>query len=263
MVNLVQTVVCPNCGASAHNFHNCEYCGSFLVQKASEGVDLRAYVEHSANYANPVIEGLIDRVFKIVGMIPSDGLGEINLCFDFPKGNSLGVVSWAGGVSSEVPGVSLFINSQTLDRYGCMLKFMQSPSFPLFSMIKDDWQNEDGTTSDRYVVHFGMDIKGATKLLSQVIQEVYGVDLKNVVYTIETISDISFGGASTEVYNSNGVCIEKTGGAAYDYRPPKEYQDKFLAEHGGSADENKKTIVLSVVAVIAFIVFIILMFVFY
>ena len=40
-----KTIVCPNCGASTHNFHNCEYCGSLLVRfvRQNKAIDERRY----------------------------------------------------------------------------------------------------------------------------------------------------------------------------------------------------------------------------
>ena len=36
MEKQIQAIVCPNCGANAHNHLNCEYCGSILVRFADE-----------------------------------------------------------------------------------------------------------------------------------------------------------------------------------------------------------------------------------
>lgn len=40
MENQVQTIVCPNCGASATNHRNCEYCGSLLVRFTDKNIPL-------------------------------------------------------------------------------------------------------------------------------------------------------------------------------------------------------------------------------
>jgi len=38
MENHLQTLVCPNCGASTTNHHNCDYCGSILVRFAAQNI---------------------------------------------------------------------------------------------------------------------------------------------------------------------------------------------------------------------------------
>ena len=40
MDNQLHTIVCPNCGASASNHQNCEYCGSLLVRFADKNISI-------------------------------------------------------------------------------------------------------------------------------------------------------------------------------------------------------------------------------
>ena len=46
----VKTVVCPSCGASSHDLHNCEYCGSLLVRFAEKGIDVSDYRHDSFKF---------------------------------------------------------------------------------------------------------------------------------------------------------------------------------------------------------------------
>ena len=50
MESEVKTVVCPNCGASAHNLNNCEFCGSLLVRFTDKGIDESNYRHESFRF---------------------------------------------------------------------------------------------------------------------------------------------------------------------------------------------------------------------
>lgn len=57
MENQVSTIVCPNCGASTTNGHNCDFCGSLLVRFVAENkeVDTITFGENAKE-----MEGLKD-----------------------------------------------------------------------------------------------------------------------------------------------------------------------------------------------------------
>ena len=57
----VSTIVCPNCGANASNFHNCEYCGSLLVRFVDKNIPLD---EEKYSKQALKLEGLEDALTK-------------------------------------------------------------------------------------------------------------------------------------------------------------------------------------------------------
>ncbi len=252
MENQVTTVVCPNCGATTSNLHNCDYCGSFLVQKASTGVDLSDYVKQSEGIANPVLEKLLGRVFEIKNLIPSEALNCVVFSFEYPEGKTLGCITFEDN-DLDCASSRLSIDSQVLDRVGCKQKLIQSNIFPLFTVVKDDYYHEDGSISDRYCVDFGKDAKGAVKLLVQIIEDIFKIEINRLSYTIETdvVGAVELG---EELYDGNGFCTDKTGLAKTDYKVPSESQSEISEEQNG----KRKKIVWTVVGVILVIIWLIL-----
>ena len=63
------TVICPNCGANTSGLYNCEYCGSFLVQKARQGVDMTSYRTIATKYKH---DGLLNAIKDYMDKIHSN-----------------------------------------------------------------------------------------------------------------------------------------------------------------------------------------------
>jgi len=61
MDNQISTIVCPNCGANASNFLNCDYCGSLLVRFADKGIPI---VDEKYGKKAKRFEGLEDALRK-------------------------------------------------------------------------------------------------------------------------------------------------------------------------------------------------------
>lgn len=190
------TITCPNCGASTTNHQNCEYCGSFLVQKASQGVDMSDYVQSSKTYYNEgfvsVFKGFVDdcmrfpdradRVFGLGITIDEEGSMPIQICFQ------------------EGKGMVITLLESDLCEVNAKQRFQESNVFSLFSVSKEP--RSDGTPSifDKYTAIFGYDYEGAALVCLQLLQEVFKPEPEKVF--IEAYLDYY------SLYNINGRFVE-------------------------------------------------------
>ena len=95
----IQSVVCPNCGANATNFRNCEYCGSALVQCSvantkGAGVDIDYIKETLCKCNSQGIENVFKRLQRLNEYYVNAGvhdsqlmvwlkIGHIDTCITF------------------------------------------------------------------------------------------------------------------------------------------------------------------------------------
>ena len=126
MENQLQTIVCPNCGANATNHHNCEYCGSFLVQRAAQGMDVSNYVLDAARFRSSVLEAVLQKYTDFFMKYPDSGL-----CWELDwNGKTVLALSPASYYSSELgPGYAIDIKSDALqdaNAYGRFLNFVSA-----------------------------------------------------------------------------------------------------------------------------------------
>lgn len=196
----MRTIECPNCGAPATNHQNCEFCGSLLVRFADKDIDLSrtSYLSNDA-----VIPGLINQLEKNLSIQASGkkagtdlyiddsqwASGKNNLCFiagadfigfqddqhAFPNANK-GEASLATCFTFKI------YNDNTLtplekERH---IRFKALPSFPLFtSHLSSGNDNGYAYITYEYAIDFGKDAEGTARLISEISNKVYGVDLDN------------------------------------------------------------------------------------
>ena len=60
--NEIKTYTCPNCGAQITNTHNCEYCGSSLVQFAVHGIDVTKTGYMNDDYVFPGLKNSLRKI---------------------------------------------------------------------------------------------------------------------------------------------------------------------------------------------------------
>ena len=63
--NEIKTYTCPNCGAQITNTHNCEYCGSSLVQFAVHGIDVTKTEYMNDDYVFPGLKEELEKNLKL------------------------------------------------------------------------------------------------------------------------------------------------------------------------------------------------------
>lgn len=100
MDNQLHTIVCPNCGANATNFKNCEYCGSLLVRFASTGN------EQALSAFNNAVNSLDERIVNAIAKI-------LSLSIFSEKDSQIAATVYPG---SEYQNFGPFINYEN----GCM-----------------------------------------------------------------------------------------------------------------------------------------------
>lgn len=230
MENQVQTIVCPNCGASATNHHNCEYCGSFLVQRAAEGNNVSRYVEYAEKYSNPGLSSAIKIYSDLLQQHPEESSLGFNVCKTINlKPNSEG--------NNANTGFELLIPSFMLAENGREAKLKNSPLIQAFKITRSEFTDDDGNTSvgNIYTLDFGYDYEGASKVVLQLL-EIFNLNLDEgavAIYDmtapdtdellssfgmdnlkssgIDIVSDLDFRDFLIE-FNSNGVVIEDSAG---------------------------------------------------
>jgi ribosomal protein L32 len=184
MDNQVQTIVCPNCGANATNHHNCEYCGSFLVQRASEGKDVSMYVQVAKKYNN---QGLASAI-KLYSNLLKEHPAEKNLQFIAERKVTLIPDNFDSESDDNQPntGFSLCLNSVGLEHNGVLGKFRNSPLIQAFNMSNEMiWEVGTGqeTMGTVYKLDFGYDYEGASKVVLQLL-ELFGVNVEESTFVI-------------------------------------------------------------------------------
>lgn len=231
MENQVKTVVCPNCGASAHNLRNCEFCGSFLVQRAAEGKDLKDYVAKAASYP---IDGLIKVIKQYSEILQSESqLTEVWLDF---TDNTLPHIAPSRGrkengemVGEE--GIEIVIEDSP--DYNASLQeqvrlFKNSEAFPVFAKEIVPFTTYDrqgnvvgGGEAASYTAEFGYDYEGAARVVYQLLESSH-VNISEITPRIYS-SDNDY-----ILFNSRGEIIEREGDGDTLFHGVGEVEEKYL-----------------------------------
>lgn len=199
MENQLKSVVCPNCGATTKNLHNCEYCGSFLVQKIAEGVNVDKYVKKAKTYSNDVIYRVVEQFIEESKESPNK---KDCVRFEIPtleeKYTAVSTFIISGGDESCIRLSLNFINLP--QQY--YQRFKNSSISDIFSfryLPKEEMRipNEHNYEDFEYYVEMGYDVEGATRIILQLTDEVLKEDPYELVYEIQK-------GKKTTSYNKEG-----------------------------------------------------------
>lgn len=208
----VSTIVCPNCGASTSNIHNCEFCGSALVQFAAKDVAV-----DSSKYGKEAkaIPGLVDAIKNNILLQKNDFGTDVPIteviqttCLRQYSTYQLMPISLANlglninnpfsevqtkGIVLRIPFLVRSADSSLANEHARKLSiFKQLDCFPLFS----EASVKEGVF---YFLQFGEDYETAAKLLTSAITE------------IDNCSDISLYSCSTHYINIKQLGISSTG----------------------------------------------------
>ena len=200
-----QTITCPNCGASTSGEYNCEYCGSFLVQKAHQGIDMTDYVQIATQYANPKVlkytQDLVTKLrtnphasvfYQIYTADSNTRIFEVGSNNDYKK-DGYGKCGLSDGISvwlypKEYGGL---MNTQLRNRLKRTKLYKVFDKYPfLFAGAKEDRPIESIPESEVfYVADFGFDAEGAALVVSQLLSDVLEVDFDDVLIISEKSSE--------------------------------------------------------------------------
>lgn len=197
-------IKCPNCGASSSNRTNCEYCGSLLVRFVDKGIDLgtTSYLSNDKVY-DGLIEALtqnlerqelsasnvetlilykssptvklsrkrhgVATVFRSGSCTWSDGdpikLGD---------GNNGLVIKFSFDIHAEEKDAS---DERIEKQHQAFLTLSSSPLFTKHTGIYMRPGSSSRFRSQEYAIDFGKDVEGAARLISEVLDKVYGIPI--------------------------------------------------------------------------------------
>lgn len=240
----MRTVECPNCGAPATNFQNCNFCGSLFVRFASMGLNQSAnnYLKNRS-----ILPGLLNHLQKNLELqehhkenktvcvgtdIWMDNAlyagGKFAICFvtaasrlDFRDGNNRLIPAFPK-VEDAISIATNFtfqiyrdpsLDPKAIDEFN---RFKDLPSYSLFtshvSSETDGYGNE--YTSYQFAIDFGQDAEGAAILISEVAHNVYGCDLDKTL----------------EYYTDNMYGLEKIRNAIHGRNDSTDVVESYLGE---------------------------------
>lgn len=210
MESSIKTVVCPNCGASAHNLHNCEFCGSFLVQRAAEGKDLSSYVKAASEYKNEGVKKVVRKYTNLVKEFPSDPF--ILTIYDNSGNGDRFAFMPSLGSKKKATGIKLILNYSTLKEQKIYGSFINAPVSSVF-FKNESMETIDDENDDCFAADFGFDYEEATRVVLQLI-ELYGIPENEISFSI--IWDVDEG--NEIMYNGKGVVVRRTGYGKNDFK---------------------------------------------
>ena len=206
--------VCPNCGANITNRRNCEYCGSLLVRLTDNGINVESYISNHG-----ILSGLSEALKENIRLqkenkdltVATDIYGQYftkeNYLFAsivstkhlrfrngtkaFPNSkNGIGVI-----FCFEVKSFKLLDKEDVLVKENKKIQAMHErfKGLEIFNLFTSHATSEKVLTDEdkfyEYVVDFGEDAEGAARLLSDVINQVYGIPNDAQLEYITNIGD--------------------------------------------------------------------------
>lgn len=213
----LHSITCPNCGANTTNPFNCEYCGSFLVQKAHQGIDLTDYVQIATQYANPIVSQYTkDVVDKIKSNPKASSFFQIYRREDdsvrvFEVGSNNDYKK--EGYKQLSDGISIWISPTemggVLDNK-ILKRLKNTPLYKLFDKVPclaaGDKRPIEMIPEDEvmYVADFGFDAEGAALVVSQLLLDVFMMELDDVEVVTDKGTQCTLSG---EPISNNSGCL--------------------------------------------------------
>lgn len=206
----MQSITCPNCGAPATNHKNCEFCGSLFVRFADKQVDLSQTIylkndyvylgleeelskniklqENEPTLTNIIIRNEVGNTLTTIRIIPSNSYidNQHNYCF---SNSTVGMA-----VSFTFDFYEDFNNEEVKklhDRFtglkSVMLFERKTSRLASKAIDSDILLVSNYYNQIEYSIDFGKDVEGASRLLSEIIHEVYSIPY-NAKLEFETLS---------------------------------------------------------------------------
>lgn len=228
MENQIKTVVCPNCGANTTNLHNCEYCGSALVQSyitQASGVDAEVEeLKATLNACDP--EGKIENALrKITKLWKFRGEGITHILYVIkdanPEYHYLIEIIDEPYHSFELTVNGSYLSDDTrakINNLVCKLNYK----------VSDTWIEEEDFIS----FQIGMDRKVLSQIVYLILSWQFGeFNADNILYYDDIDSDCPSG------YDANGDLLDEALVAEYK-RKNDEINPPTV---DASAEENNVT----------------------
>ncbi len=234
----LKVLKCPNCGANTTNAQNCEYCGSLLVRFVDKGIDLSktSYTNDSATF--PGLAAELKRNLQLQEKNPEKSvITDLNTKKEdtgYSESISIlrsGKCCWSDDqdidISDSKNGLIIttvfhtYIDVEDDDdlqfnqRVEKQLEaFKKLDSFPLFTSHICNYTDQRGYEryGREYAIDFGNDAEGAARLISEILQKVYGWTM----------------GTNFDMYTEAGHDIQKA-------------RDSWNRAHGFAVDEDDST----------------------
>lgn len=191
----IKTIICPNCGASSHNHHNCEYCGSLLVRFVSQNktIDEQRYGKE----AKP-LPGLEDELKKNLSLQKTCGdsyaivttiltehedivivYGQVMPPFVRLNNGTVLKLSQANDENGLVYVIPFQTKSMDTD-----IATMEKKRLAMFKTLDYFFLFEPQPIQDgvRYIIDFGQDYESAARIISDYLRE----DDNDSSYSFET-----------------------------------------------------------------------------
>ncbi len=182
MEGQISTIVCPNCGASTSNRHNCEYCGSMLVRFTDHGIQIDPARYGKDARPIPGLESALKNniILQKAGIesdLPITEIASQNNHYQIlptPEANfNLGIDNPFSNISSigltlRIPFLVRSFNSDYASdaRYRLAI-FQQMDCFDLFTAA-------EGKEGIYYLLDFGNDYETAARMLTTILNEIEG-----------------------------------------------------------------------------------------
>jgi len=239
---------CPNCGASATNHQNCEYCGSLLVRFVDKGINLSntSYISDSE-----VFPGLIQHLQQNLKMqentdesVATDIYRQLGKKEWYSSGAVMSILRTGNCIWQDGQSIALgegnqgfcvtirfdtyrncnssYENSFNLQMSEKMTRFEKLDCFPLFTP-HTSYSNE--LLTNEYAIDFGKDVEGAARLISEIMQKVFLIPLNEEI----------------EISTNQGNAIEVARDQAFKKRNPpskpskEDKWEKWMYIVGGTA----------------------------
>lgn len=208
----LKTLVCPNCGANTTNTQNCEYCGSLFVRFVDKGIDIRNTSYLSDTYSFPYLLPELKKNLALQEANP-DFVVMTDICWIDEKGKDHYIcvasgLCWldespimgfgeVGGLKISF-GFDIYQNNHDYELNKMedekLSRFESLPSFPLFAYHSSTYDHvlHGNTICREYAINFGKDAEGATKLVSEILTQIYGLKPTDeyVIFTNQGTDDI-------------------------------------------------------------------------
>ena len=183
---------CPNCGASITNSLNCEYCGSLLIRFEAQNIPLNLVKYGKDGFSFPGLEDALKKNIELQKKYPGvdtctdidESTGTVNL-----QVSKSGMIEGkAFDVFTDKPGLEIALRFSAAK--GADIQYWKVfEKLDIFKLFKiNDLVLDGAKPFKECYIDFGEDYVGASRMLSTIIKEVYGLD-ESTVFTYNTWSN--------------------------------------------------------------------------
>lgn len=173
----IKTVKCPNCGSSATNLQNCEFCGSLFVRFPILNLETEKYIQDNLIYS-----GLEEKIQEALGYCESYEFVNIYI----KLGNkSLFQLSRSSMVKKYLNNLQLSYSSEINDGIGIVNIFDKNEDLYMqrFLDLEESilFYQSSEIENSFFAIDYGKDIKAAALLSSILLNKVYRINPNSIL----------------------------------------------------------------------------------